>query len=154
MVSTARTPCIVRSTASGSIPWPSAQRVQIRLVAAMLSTSVPSMSKRKAAKVRSVNMAGPEGCPGSGGDGCGFSSDGASEATVALPCRWREALRFHPGTGEGTLRSGKGNRMSSAAELVIKAALVGIGGTIVLDLWALFTARIMGLPATNWAMVG
>ena len=44
--------------------------------------------------------------------------------------------------------------MSSAAELVVKAALIGIGGTIVLDLWALFTARVMGLPATNWAMVG
>jgi len=44
--------------------------------------------------------------------------------------------------------------MGSAAELLIKAALVGIGGTIVLDLWALFTARVMGLPAANWAMVG
>jgi hypothetical protein len=44
--------------------------------------------------------------------------------------------------------------MSSAAELVVKAALVGIGGTILLDLWALFTARVMGLPTTNWAMVG
>src|SRR5882757_8633818 len=65
MVSTARTPCIVRSTVSGSMPWRSAQRVQIRLVAAMLSTSVPSMSKRKAAKVRSVNMAGSGRYPGS-----------------------------------------------------------------------------------------
>jgi len=44
--------------------------------------------------------------------------------------------------------------MGSAAELLIKAALVGIGGTIVLDLWALFTARVMGLPAADWAMVG
>jgi hypothetical protein len=44
--------------------------------------------------------------------------------------------------------------MSSAAELLFKAALVGIGGTIVLDLWALFMARVTGLSATNWAMVG
>ena len=49
---------------------------------------------------------------------------------------------------------GKGKRMSSVAELLVKAALVGIGGTIVLDLWALFMARVMGLSATNWAMVG
>ena len=44
--------------------------------------------------------------------------------------------------------------MSSAAELLFKAALAGIGGTIVLDLWALFMARAMGSSATNWAMVG
>jgi len=44
--------------------------------------------------------------------------------------------------------------MTSAAELVVKAVLVGIGGTIVLDLGALCMARAMGLPATNWAMVG
>jgi hypothetical protein len=29
--------------------------------------------------------------------------------------------------------------MGSAAELLFKAALIGIGGTVVLDLWALFT---------------
>ncbi len=44
--------------------------------------------------------------------------------------------------------------MSSAVGLLFKAALVGVGGTIVLDLWALFIARVMGLSATNWAMVG
>src|SRR5262249_50270310 len=44
--------------------------------------------------------------------------------------------------------------MSRAAELLFRAALIGIGGTIVLDLWALFMARAMGLSATNWAMVG
>ena len=38
--------------------------------------------------------------------------------------------------------------------ILFKAALVGIGGTIVLDVWALFTARVMGLSAANWAMVG
>lgn len=39
-------------------------------------------------------------------------------------------------------------------EIFFKAALIGVGGTIVLDLWALFMARVMGVPATNWAMVG
>jgi hypothetical protein len=48
----------------------------------------------------------------------------------------------------------KGQQMSSAAELLFKAMLVGIGGTIVLDLWALLTARVAGLSASNWAMVG
>jgi hypothetical protein len=44
--------------------------------------------------------------------------------------------------------------MSSAAELLFKAALVGIGGTIVLDFWALLIARVMDVSATDWAMVG
>lgn len=44
--------------------------------------------------------------------------------------------------------------MSSTAEILVKAALVGVGGTIVLDLWALFMARVAGLSASNWAMVG
>lgn len=37
---------------------------------------------------------------------------------------------------------------------IIRAALVGIGGTIVLDLHAALMARVFGMPATNWAMVG
>lgn len=44
--------------------------------------------------------------------------------------------------------------MSSTAEILAKAALVGVGGTIVLDLYALFMARVLGVPAMNWAMVG
>jgi len=44
--------------------------------------------------------------------------------------------------------------MNSAAELLFRAALVGIGGTIVLDLWALLMVRVLGWSATNWAMVG
>ena len=44
--------------------------------------------------------------------------------------------------------------MSSTAELFLKAALVGVGGTIVLDLCALMMSRVLGVPATNWAMVG
>jgi hypothetical protein len=32
--------------------------------------------------------------------------------------------------------------------------LIGIGGTVVLDLWAALLQRFFGVPATNWAMVG
>lgn len=39
-------------------------------------------------------------------------------------------------------------------EIIASAGLIGIGGTVVLDLvsWAL--ERALGIPATNWAMVG
>jgi len=37
---------------------------------------------------------------------------------------------------------------------LIKGALVGAAGTVLLDVWALFLARVMNVPATNWAMVG
>lgn len=40
------------------------------------------------------------------------------------------------------------------AEILLKAALVGIGGTIVLDLYALMMARVLGVTGMNWAMVG
>ena len=41
-----------------------------------------------------------------------------------------------------------------ATEIVIRAALVGIGGTVVLDLYAAAVRRFLGVPATNWKMVG
>lgn len=44
--------------------------------------------------------------------------------------------------------------MSGTAEILAKAALVGAGGTLILDLWALFLARATGVAAMNWAMVG
>ena len=44
--------------------------------------------------------------------------------------------------------------MSSTADIFLKATLVGVGGTIVLDLYALMISRILGVPVTNWAMVG
>ena len=40
------------------------------------------------------------------------------------------------------------------SEIISRAALVGIGGTIVLDLYAFLLQRFFGVPATNWAMVG
>ena len=39
-------------------------------------------------------------------------------------------------------------------DIFIKAALIGAGGTVVLDLWALIMARVLKMPATNWPMVG
>ena len=44
--------------------------------------------------------------------------------------------------------------MSSTAEILLKAAVVGVGGTIVLDLYASMMARALGVTGTNWAMVG
>jgi Protein of unknown function (DUF2938) len=48
----------------------------------------------------------------------------------------------------------EGKRTSSTADVFFKATLVGVGGTIVLDLYALIMSRALGVPATNWAMVG
>lgn len=42
----------------------------------------------------------------------------------------------------------------STADDCIRAALIGFGGTIVLDLWALFMVRGLRMPATGWPMVG
>src|SRR5690349_19544031 len=119
----------------------------------MLSTRVPSMSKRKAAKVRSVSMAGSGRYRGLGVTPAVLAATAHLKrpspclADAEKPCGFVRAW--------GKVRSPSGGkRMGSAADLVVKAALVGIGGTIVLDLWALFMARVMGLPATNWAMVG
>ena len=44
--------------------------------------------------------------------------------------------------------------MSATTDVLFRAMLVGVGGTVVLDVWAEFLARVMGVPATNWAMVG
>jgi hypothetical protein len=39
-------------------------------------------------------------------------------------------------------------------EIIVRAALIGIGGTVVLDLYAFILQRVFGVPATNWRMVG
>ena len=44
--------------------------------------------------------------------------------------------------------------MSSTADIFLKATLVGVGGTIILDLYAFIMSRVLGVPATNWATVG
>ena len=39
-------------------------------------------------------------------------------------------------------------------EVVLQAAVVGIGGTIALDAWAVMLQILFKTPGTNWAMVG
>ncbi len=39
-------------------------------------------------------------------------------------------------------------------DLMLRAVLIGIGATALLDLWAQLLRRGFGLPAPNWAMTG
>lgn len=39
-------------------------------------------------------------------------------------------------------------------DILLRASIIGIGGTIALDVWANVLQRVTGSPATNWAMVG
>ena len=38
--------------------------------------------------------------------------------------------------------------------VLVMGVLIGIGGTVAMDLWALVLQRIFGLPLPNWAMIG
>lgn len=42
----------------------------------------------------------------------------------------------------------------STLDILVRAAAVGIGGTVALDLYAWLLQRIAGIPGTHWAMVG
>ena len=44
--------------------------------------------------------------------------------------------------------------MTEGLGTVLGAAIIGIGGTVILDLWATLLWHLFGVPATNWAMVG
>lgn len=44
--------------------------------------------------------------------------------------------------------------MTEAMELVLRAIPIGIGATAVLDGWSLLLARLFGVPASNWGIVG
>lgn len=44
--------------------------------------------------------------------------------------------------------------MLVSLQLFLTITLIGIGATIILDLWALFLNKVFGIPITNWAMVG
>ncbi len=44
--------------------------------------------------------------------------------------------------------------MMNLTDILVRAALVGIGGTIVLDLYAFILQRLFGIAGTNWKMVG
>lgn len=44
--------------------------------------------------------------------------------------------------------------MTEALKFVMRAVLIGIGATAVLDLWVQFAKRVLGLPGSNWGRVG
>ena len=44
--------------------------------------------------------------------------------------------------------------MTEVMEIMVAAMLVGIGGTAILDLVSFLMERFLGVPATNWRMVG
>lgn len=44
--------------------------------------------------------------------------------------------------------------MGEASELALRIALIGIGATLILDLWSLLLNLLFGLPFLNYTMVG
>ena len=44
--------------------------------------------------------------------------------------------------------------MSGELELAVRATSIGIGATVVIDLWAQLSKRFWGIPLPNWGMVG
>jgi hypothetical protein len=44
--------------------------------------------------------------------------------------------------------------MSEALDITLRTALIGIGATLVLDLWSLFLKTAFRAPFPNYAMVG
>lgn len=44
--------------------------------------------------------------------------------------------------------------MSEALEIVVRVVLVGLGATLVVDLWSVFSKRFSKIPAMNWGLVG
>ncbi|KVN39840.1 DUF2938 domain-containing protein [Burkholderia ubonensis] len=44
--------------------------------------------------------------------------------------------------------------MNDTAEALLRLLLIGAGGTLVMDLWALFRRRAFGTPSLNYALVG
>ncbi|MEM7541779.1 MAG: DUF2938 domain-containing protein [Pseudomonadota bacterium] len=44
--------------------------------------------------------------------------------------------------------------MNFEFDIIVKASIVGVGGTVALDAWAAMLHYLLGTPATNWAMVG
>lgn len=39
-------------------------------------------------------------------------------------------------------------------EFLLRMVSIGVGATVVLDLWALFAKRALGMPGPDWGMVG
>ena len=44
--------------------------------------------------------------------------------------------------------------MNVEFEILLRAAMIGIGGTVALDAWATLLQYLVKTPATNWGMVG
>ena len=44
--------------------------------------------------------------------------------------------------------------MNELAEFALRAVAIGVGATVVMDLWALLLQRLFAIPPSNWAMVG
>jgi hypothetical protein len=44
--------------------------------------------------------------------------------------------------------------MSADFQIILRVVAIGIGATIVLDLWSAYLKRFFHIPSTNWAMVG
>ena len=44
--------------------------------------------------------------------------------------------------------------MSEELEVVIRAALIGVGATVMLDLWNVFLKRLFGVPSLSMGMLG
>jgi DUF2938 family protein len=44
--------------------------------------------------------------------------------------------------------------MSANLQIILRVVAIGVGATIVLDLWSAFLNRFFNVPSANWAMVG
>ncbi|HKS55407.1 MAG TPA: DUF2938 domain-containing protein [Steroidobacteraceae bacterium] len=44
--------------------------------------------------------------------------------------------------------------MSELAEFILRAVAIGVGATVVMDLWAVLLQRLFSVQPSNWAMVG
>jgi hypothetical protein len=44
--------------------------------------------------------------------------------------------------------------VSELTEIVLRAVAIGVGATVVMDLWAVLLQRLFNIPPSNWAMVG
>lgn len=44
--------------------------------------------------------------------------------------------------------------MNAATEFLVRAVLIGVGATLLIDLWAALLQRLFAVSSMNWAMVG
>ncbi|TCW85169.1 DUF2938 domain-containing protein [Burkholderia sp. SRS-46] len=44
--------------------------------------------------------------------------------------------------------------MNGTADVLFRLLLTGAGGTLLMDLWALFRRRVLGIPSLDYALVG